>query len=229
MPRRYRRKRKRRTTRKRKTRRTKIPMPLGGFPNSKTVKLRWVKPVKIDAGANSHSISQFRANGLSTIQLNDVHQPANFDIWARRYTTYCVLGSKLTAQLTPDSLSSVVPGYVGIYLTQNDTELATLLTNGIANAMEQKNAVKMTPISYLQANARRVQKGYSPTRLFGIPRQGVLIDDNFQGNKDNNPAAAAYYQLFVAAIDGNNPGEMDFLVTIDYTVKFTGLLQQSPS
>ena len=218
---------KKRTPRKRK--RTRIPMPLGGFSDTKIVKLRWVKPVKLDAGANSYDIETFNANGMASVQVGDTHQPANFDIWSRRYAKYCVIGSKISASLTPDSLSSVTPGYVGIYLSQSNSELATLLSNGIQNAMEQKRAVAMTPISYLQSGSRRISKGFSPSRLFGVPKMGVTIDDKFLGNKDNNPTALAYFQLFQATIDGNNPGELNFLVTIDYVVRFAGLLEQAPS
>ena len=228
MPRKY----KKRTYKKKKKwvrKRKRIPLPLGGFTDTKIVRLRWVKAIKIDAGANSFAIAEFNANGPYRVQTSDTHQPANFDVWMRRYSKYTVLGSKITATFTPDAAAQIIPGYVGIYLTQVNTELATLLTNGVANAMEQKNTVKMAPLAALQSTTRSLTKGFSPSKLFGVPKIGNQIDDKFIGDVTKNPAALGYFQLFVASIDGNNPGEMDFLVTVDFTLKLSGLLQQSPS
>lgn len=229
MPRRRKYQKKRKTYKKRYRKKPRVPLPLGGFTDTKIVKLRWVKPVKLDAASNSYAIQTFNAAGCTTIQTADTHQPANFDIWTRRYNKYCVLGSKFTAVYTPDSTTQINPGYVGIYLTQDTTELATMLSNGIQNAMEQKNSVKMRSLTNLQSTSRQVSRGYSPQKLFGIPKFGIKIDDDFQGDRYDDPAVSGYFQLFVASIDGNNPGEMNFLVTIDYTIKCSGLLQQSPS
>lgn len=227
---------KRKTKSKKTRKRRTTKMPLGGFNDSQTVRLRWVKPVTIDADESDYEVVTFNANDVYEVYKDDNHQPGNFDEWNARYDNWTVLGSKISCALTPDSISSVIPGYVGLYVTRDKTELATMLGSGIQYALEQKNAVKMTPISYLQSGSRRMTKGYSPSRIFGISKTAVKTYDKIRGSHLGvgtpavyGPASPVYFQLFQAAIDDNNPGELSFLVTIEFTVRFFGLRKQSPS
>ena len=245
MPRKRKYNRKRKMTRRRKP---KIYMPIGGFPKSKVVKLRWCEELALDAGSNSYVIQSYIANSPSVVYMTNpttpnTHQPANYDVWAKRYDRHVVLGSKIKIQYTPNSNGALNPAYIGCVVkggNESQTELANLLMNGSANALEQGNTVRMRSISAGTSSYNPVMvRGFSPSKVFGQTKTAIKNDDQYRGITATGgssaqllaslPAERAFFHVFAATIGGNNPGQLHFLVTIDYIVKFFGIEDQSPS
>ena len=249
---------KRAPRRRRRTRRKKqsIPLPIGGFSNSKIVKLRWAQPFTLDAPDKSYVIQSFIANSPSVVYLGgsqsvpvaNSHQASNFDVWSERYNSHVVLGSKITIRYTPYTNASVVPGYVGCWVGEgNDSQddLKKLLDKGIGAVFEQKANKKMHQMGAGTSSRPYTFNTYfSPSKTFGVSKQAINNDTayhgstpikNAQGTIENSarlnslPNELAYFNLFVSSINDNNPGLMVFMITIDWVVRFYGLEEQLSS
>lgn len=234
--------------RKGKKKKTYVPLPVGGFTNSKLVRLRWAEEFTMDCGSNSYIIQTFLANSPSVVYMNstqipNAHQPANYDVWARRYNSHVVLGSKCNIRYTPSANQSITPGYVGCWVGEGadaQADLATLLTNGAGSAFEQKYTQRMYTMGPgSSAKPQSFTTYFSPSKVFGQSKSAIKNDTAYHGHTatastsvaliDSLPIEQAYFNLFVASIADNNPGAMTFMVIIEYIVRFYGLEEQSPS
>lgn len=239
-------KKKRTTTRRRVLRRKKsyVPMPIGGFNKSKTVKLRWCKALTMDPGSNSYASYPLRINDILHIehQLNASAQvpPGNYSEWSSRYRDWCVVGAKLTVRFVPQATEAlqqaVTPAYLGIYTGNNTSELADILTNGVANLFEQprNNLCRYTAASTLNDGVQ-VVKTFSARKFFSLQNKNQLFTDvvtygskydDTDPNvpaKNTNPIQICYMTPYLANIAGNNPGPQHVLLMIDFIVRFSNL------
>lgn len=227
--------RKRKKAKKRKTYRKKnyMMLPLGGFKPYQIVKLRYVEEIALDASALAYASYAFSANGIYDPSISGVgHQPANYDIWQSRYEDYLVLGSKITAQITPGG-GSVNPALCGIYIAGSATEADAALTAGITSVLEQgarNTSFKRVPGNdALPAKGITLSQYYSPQKVWGLSKNYLHNSANYGGNGSSNPVEEARYTVWANSIAGNNPGRINLVVTIDYIVKFSGLVASQPS
>lgn len=221
---------KKRTYRKRKpyTRRkralvTRKPryMPIGGFSNSKLVKLRYVSTISLNPGAGLIARHVFRANSLYDPDSSSVgHQPSNFDRWMQNYDHFTVLGSKFKAVYTPVVATTVTPGRVGLLLSDTGTVVAGMTS--VENLLEQPRmnvSSKVVGIPSGNSIPLTISKYFSSKKFFSVSPLGA--GKTYQGTASSNPAEGAFYELFLASIDGNDPGAAYFTVTIDYIALLT--------
>ena len=226
--RRTRRKYRRKPYRKRKPR---LGYPIGGFSNSKLVRLKWCEEVSLDAGSNSYAIRTFGANNAAIpYDGNNTHQPSNYDIWAKRYQRNAVLGSKITVKLMPSTSGGIVPAYIGLYKTNDTNELTEIFTNygGIGYMLEQKKVVNMRALGHQTTSGtlKPLVVTCSPSKMFGVSKATIKNEQEYSAKDTNGPLNKTYFQLFSHSIDGNNPSKLIFMVSIEYLVLFKGLEEQ---
>ena len=221
-----------RTNKKRPVRRRRRkykPSPrraiLSGFPTSKLVKLRYVdSTATLDAAVGSSSSIVYRANSVyDPYYAAGGHQPMGFDQWAAIYSRYTVLGAKITVRPTPTATPSVIPMYYGVTLSGSANPLGNYST--IDNILESKLTANKRlialhpagPSDSRQMGMSVVQK-FSAKKFFGVAdvQDGAALS----AVVSDNPAKDAFFGVWAAAIDGNDPGSMSFNVQIDYIVLF---------
>lgn len=198
-------------------------LPIGGFPASQLVKLRYVAEVDLDVDSVSgYARHVFSANGCYDPDITGTgHQPSNFDRWIDQYKNYTVLGSKFKAIVVPTTLNSVVPGLVGCMLSTTGTQIQN--SAGLVDILEQPNnrrAHQLTAGRDIANPFATVTNYFSTKKFFGKGKGNVVADDDLQGTVSTNPQQQGYYELYMYSLDLNNPGKCTFIVTIDYTVMF---------
>ncbi len=209
-------------------RRRRRQLPLTGFPKSKLVRLRYVDEVKLDAPSGLTTFHNFMANGIYDPDVTGTgHQPLAHDEWSAIYDRYTVVGAKISVTPVATDASGHVPGYYGVVTIDSD-DAASLAVLGTSELLEQKYST-MTPKTFGSTISNPAQDGHTSTvtatfsskKWFGsksITGSGGAYSANFGAS----PAEQAYFGVYTAAINGNNPDGVTFNVVIDYIV----LLQQ---
>lgn len=207
---------KRRTNQRRKYKRyTEI------IPRTKTVKLRYVDIIRLDAAVDSLSTAVYSANSVfSPLASGAAHQPLSFDEWTTFYDHYNVLGSKCTAQFTSTGTVDLEDtNIVGIMLKDN-TAISAVKTT----LLEQPKASAKILTQSNAAQRRTVYKSYSARKFFNLKD----VEDNrtvVGASVSSNPNEQAYYHIFCTSADAQvaitNPGPVNVMVTIDYIVNFS--------
>jgi len=209
----------RRAPRRRSLRRA----PIGGFPQAKYVRLRYVEHVTMDPGADLLVRYSFRANSLYDPNHTGVgHQPAGFDEWMERYNHYTVLGSKMTAQFINPGETHLTPGYAGIILTANETDASSFTS--IDNLLESRLSTKFRPAGLVLGNTNSttiLKSMFSAKKFFHISKATMVGNTAYSGTSGSDPTEGAYFSLCYASINGNNPEQITVRVSIDYYAVFT--------
>ncbi len=193
------------------------PLLLEGFPKQKLVKLRYCEEVTMDPSVGASSSINFGANTLwrPNITTPQAHDPMGFDQWAQIYTKYTVLGAKCTMKPVTTTSANVIPGYYGILLTTNSGGVAQFTT--IENILESKLVTRPKSAgiqsAYLPGNPVAVKR-FSSKKFFGIknPQDGSA----YSALTTAHPTQLAYFNVWAASIQGNDPGIQNYLITIEY-------------
>ena len=169
-----------------------MPMPLGGFPSSKIVKLRYVQQSTLDANTGGYSKQTFLANGLNYIYQSANPQrtdPANFLRNMDSYETYCVLGARCKATFITDGTSNLQPSYCGIYLGRSSADIDNILVNGITKLFEQPRNVRFRRIfgPAQSSNGMTITMKYSSSKFFQTTALNYRDSKEYQGNASTDP------------------------------------------
>lgn len=215
-----RRRRPRRRRRKLPYRRRKkrsVPLPLNGFPSSKMVRFRYADTFALDPAAGAVATHIFRANSLYDPDSTETgHSPPNFDTWMSIYNHYTVIGSKITVSFTPTTTTSVNPGILGCMLTDSGTEVGSMSLTGMLEQGKVRYGRQPVGISNANASSQRVVSKFSASKFFGKPKATIINDGTYRGSTTSNPTEQAWYEVFFASVEGNNPGAITVLAVIDY-------------
>lgn len=217
---------KKRTERKRARPRpsyAQAPMPIGGFPKRKLVKLRYVQEAQIDAPAGGVAYHTISANGIYDPDTTGVgHQPMNFDTWMTLYDHYVVLGSKIKVEQVSSAVGeTAVPSYFGILKSDSGSRSGSMVPYQL---MEQRGfrRGRIPAISSFKSSTANglpvCTATYSAKKWFGLTKKAVNSNDKIQGTGATNPTDGSYYEICCASINANNPAGFNFLITVDYTV-----------
>lgn len=192
-----------------------LPMVL---PDRYSCKLRYVDQVTINCAEQLVTVYDFRANDLYDPNCTGVgHQPMGFDTLTVNWDHFTVIGSKITVRPVFDSAAgNVTPAYWGVALVDaigayDNSAVSTLFEN------ERVGAPREFGILNQVINRNQKTRKFSLRKFFNIPSSGVA-DDRFQCDSGNSPAECAYFELFCASVNGNDPGAITFIVTIEYIV-----------
>lgn len=221
--RKYKRKTRRPRGKNRKVRR-KTYLPVGGFANSKLVKLRYVDTVTLDAGAGSYAVNEFRANSLFDPDKSGVgHQPSNFDRLALLYDRYTVLGAKCTVHWVP--LSSAIlspPPVLVLHLSEDGSDIATAhASGGINNILEQPRLRASTKyIGVYNGNETVLTKKFSAKKFFGV--KNLIGQSPYTADITASPTEGAFFEVGCVSPDNAaNPASVTLRVEIEYIAMMT--------
>lgn len=203
-------------------------MPLA-FPKSKIAKLRYVSEKSYNAGSSMalSSSNVFSANGCFDPDITGVgHQPLGFDQWMAIYDHFHVIGSKITVQWMPDTANNVVPGYVGIILSDSPV-LPSATYTSVEHWLESRqlslngralmNCGVVSGVATQGLHNKGINKYFSSKKFF---RRG-MNPYTLRGDDASNPPDQAYFIVSAVTAGGTDTGTFNLLVTIDYIVKFT--------
>lgn len=215
--------------------------PLGNFPNTKTVALRYVENISLDGGSNTSSVNVFRANSIFDPNYTGTgHQPMFRDNYAAIYDEYRVnyatitmvaLNTHCVNTTTAETLNGTNIGANQFYTSNEracrmfiirdrspsdyNTELDTLVEEGNAN--------------FVWRYCPQTMSGRMPTLRFGCwPHRLLNIskhDDSLKSIMASNPSGDAYFICGVTDLGSGNPDSMSFQVIITYNVTFMNLIK----
>jgi len=214
---------KKRTVRKRRVARRR-KLPLSGFPNSMTVRLKYTTEVQINPTAGSSAAHQFRANGVFDPDATGTgHQPRGFDQWMARYNHAYVIGSKITVTPTPISTSNAIPGAYGIMLNDSLSEFANYtITDDIieskASGIKGRDWRLGGYIYNQNEKQNTIVKHFSAKKAFGL---NVVGNQSYDNTALAGPAEEQIFDVWVGSLGGNDPGLLNLVVSLEYIVVFT--------
>ena len=200
---------------------------LGGFPDSVTVKLRYVEFINLNPELGGLDQHVFRANSGHDPNYTETltgHQPYYYDQWSRLYTHYTVLGSKCRMEYLPGaaSQSNQQPGVWGILLDTSTTGIDIFSSTN--NILESSNSTDLRIAGFVSSASNPPNRNascslnYSTRKFFGIedPNDG----NSYSASTSSSPNQEAYFCCWFGDIEGNDPSEQQFAVTIDYIIQF---------
>lgn len=232
------------TLRKKAYRRYRVSrwkVPLGNFPNTKTVKLRYVENISLDGGSGSSAINVFRANSIYDPNYTGTgHQPMYRDNYAAIYEDYRVnyatitmvaLGTHITNTTTAETAAGTTTGANQFFTsgeracrmfiirdkspTDYNTDLDTLIEEGNTN--------------FVWRFCPQTTSGYMPKLRFGCWPSTLLSvskhDDTLRSVQSGSPSGECYFICGVTDLGFGNPDSMTFQFIITYNVTFMNLIK----
>lgn len=197
------------------------------LPNRIITRHRYCQTITLDGAADSASTRQFRLNGLyDPYDLGaGGHQPMGFDQFAALYQNYKVIGAKISVTFV-NLTNTLDTGnqYVGIQLHEN----ASYTPQWITQIVERGRCVyRLLGLANSGHDNVVCSLKWSGKKWYGA--------NNFKGGDtagtiSANPSQIVYASVFSAAdYDGQNPGNCDAMVKIDYIVEWFTPLQMNQS
>lgn len=220
---------------------TRFRAPLGNFPNTKTVALRYVENITLDGGSGSTAVNVFRVNSIYDPNYTGVgHQPMFRDNYAAIYEDYRVnystitmvaLGTHVVNTTTAETTAGTTVGANQFYAsaeracrmfiirdksaTDYNADLDTLIEEGNTNMVWRfcpQNTSAYMP---------KLRMGCWPHRLLGLTKK----DDTLRSVVSGSPAGEAYFVCGVTDLGYGNPDSMTFQFIITYNVTFMNLIK----
>ena len=197
-------------------------LPLGGMPKRKLCRLKYVQQITLDPSSLAPiAAHEFRANSLFDPDYSGTgHQPRGFDQLMVYYDHYRVLGSKITVTVASHSTTHAVPAYAGILLA--DTVGAAVSYGSSESLLESRvrssGLITQAGVANQGMGRKTVSKTFSAKKFFGPEAKYA---SKYQGTAASNPVEDAVFNVFACNINGNDPGETNYLVTIEYIAMFS--------
>lgn len=191
---------------KRKFMRIDAPIPL-----TKVVKLRYCDVIQLDPGATDAAVEhRFRTNSIFDPDRTGVgHQPRYHDTYEAMYENYEVLGSKITAVVSPQGSTNLLMG------VNRDNDNTTTYTTRSA-LMEDPNS-KFRVIQAGAVKPTYLACKWSAKKTLGA-NHGVTNLASIGSNPDENQD---YVVWAINQFGTEDPGAVNVSITIDYIVRFT--------
>lgn len=223
----YSRRRPRRTTKRSYTKKRKYVTPVSkqlGLGTSHIAKLKYCEEITINPATAGIAVNVFRANDLFDPNLTGTgHQPYGFDnLCPGLYDHFTVIGSKIKVQIHQNATNSVVPAWCGILLSDNGTTAAA--SSNVEHLLESYGCGSVLPAGLVGApNGAMVEtklfKNFSAKKYF--KKSSIVGAADYRGDSATSPNESAYFEVFAASMNSNDPGAIDMLVTIEYIAVFT--------
>lgn len=159
-------------------------------------------------------------------------QPLYRDELAGLYAQYRVIKSKIKVTPVTSGTANVLPAFWGVYL-DNDAVLTYALATSI---MEDSRLGGSTSRPAIHTgltgslNASEARFNGSRSASFTIRKLDKDSRDVTHANGVSpTNLQAMEYQIWAGSIAGNDPGTLQFLVELSFTVSFTEPIVQTPS
>ncbi len=195
------------------------------------VKMQYADTITIDAGAAAITSHVFRANGLFDPDFTGTgHQPFTHDTMQTLYAQYRVLACSLKVTPVISNVANGQTSFWGIFL-DNDSTLNYSLATAIIEDPRTKSKWGIYNGNSTIVSGSRYSK---PLTLM------------FNAKKDSSPEAAdnavdfgalplttngltTFFQIWSGSLLGNDPGPMQCLVELTYTVELSSPKQLTQS
>lgn len=222
----------------------RVHRTIGGFPNAKTVALRYVQSFSLNPGSGVVAGQVFRMNNLFDPDYSGGgHQPMFYDNYAALYQKYRVNSATITfvaldtyvnnvfaTNNTAGTTTSDTQYYAGneravrMFILRDDkttdlpTGLSTLIEEGSTNLTwryaPQSTGGRMNKISMI---------GY-PKSLFKCPYNDAGLSSDMAAG----PSKECYFIVGVEGFGNDNADAMNYEVIITYNVTFFDLKKSQP-
>lgn len=203
---------------------TRIPLPLGGFPNSLMVRLKYVQTFSLNPAAGAIAVQNFRANSLYDPDSTGVgHQPSNYDRLTAIYDRYTVVGAKIKVYPVFLTTGSINCGTLVVHCSENGTDLTVAhAAGGIANCLEQpKIARSAKHIGVINSGMPHVwTKTFSAKKFFGV--KNFIGKEPYSADNAANPVEQAFFEVAIMSQDDSvDPDTIKLRAEIEYIAVMT--------
>lgn len=199
--------------------------------NQQIVKLRYVDVVTVNPGVGTTASHLFRANSIFDPDLTGTgHQPLGHDQWATFYAHYTVAKATISVRAMSRG-EDVAADNTLIGVTTLTTTLLSAGTAGTTIVEQGRGSWNVLGPATGGFGAKPLFATYSPTKTLGIKdvadmSAGSQLKAAFGSNPNEDVLFQVYAQGLRAAGDAGN---VDFLITIDYTCLLTEALPLTSS
>lgn len=206
----------RRTFSRRKLRRSNMTLSNNiGLPSGKVVRLTYHDIRAMSNGLATHDAQKYNLMSIYDPQATaGGHQVYSHDTWQSIYSTYQVLGAKITCSFRWMESAGEAPVHVGVFLDRDGT-----LDSSLTQKIEQS---RHTGVKILNINTREsatITQYFSAKKFFAP--QG-LSDHQLKAPFGSNPTVFAYAMPWVQKYDGSAMiAEVLCETTITYIVRLT--------
>jgi len=216
----------------------RLKRAIGGFPNQRTVTLRYVEDFSLDPGASpSLSTQVFRFNNLDDPNYTGVgHQPMFWDNYKEIYARYRVNKAWITFVCMDNHIVNVKDGGTENYAGQEkcarmfvirDVEVNDYTSgNGIDTLIEEGSTNfkwKYAPQNTSGA-MHRLKMSVVPSKIFKVPFNDGLLSAPTTGG----PGLEGYFICGVDSFPNSNTQIMNYQAIITYSVTFSDLIKKQP-
>lgn len=200
---------------KRKRRSSTLVSKRSPVPQSLIVNLRYVDFVNIDASTATLAGINYRANDIfkpdDANVGQDPHQPLGHDNWYQFYDHATVLSSRINVKCIPTGSNQGHWHAIRLSASSNKQSIRTTL-------LEQGDVVSVATQGDNASRPAVLNKSFNTKGFF---KRGIN-DDSLRGSNGSAPSELAYFQLYTGGTNAaQDPATVDYIVTIDYKVKFT--------
>lgn len=214
--------------------------PIGGFPNSRTVTLRYVEDFSLNPGASpSLSTQVFRINNLDDPNYTGVgHQPMYYDNYKAIYTKYRVNYATITFVCMDNHVVNVKDGGTESYAGQQkcvrmfiirDNETGDYTSgNGIDTLIEEGSTNlrwKFAPQTTSSGLHKLTMRAY-PRMLFKVPYNDSGLQATTTAGAQ--PLNECYFVCGVDSFPNSDAQIMNYQAIITYNVTFFDLNKAQP-
>lgn len=197
-------------------------IPFVGMEKSKIARFKYCQQVSINPPIGGIGSYVFRANSLFDPDFTGTgHQPLGFDQMMAFYNHFVVLKSSIKAQYMPDSDRTQTEGHepltFGIILSDDGLQASS--AGNVEHLLEQRSNTSDIKYGGLPLNSKdsMTTKYFNHRNFFTqSPEQSI-----YRGSHIANPSEGAYFELWGASINGNDPSYHIFLVTIEFYALLT--------
>lgn len=182
------------------------------FPPTKIATLRYCDVIQLDAGATDAAVEhRYRANSIyDPDRTGTGHQPRFHDTFEALYENYEVLSSKITA-----AFNTTWNGVVSICGVSLDNDNSTAYTTRAALMENPNTSYRMIP-SHGNAPAK-ISTTFNAKKSLG-PANAVTNLATMGANPDENQDFVIWA---INTYGTEDPGVVNVMITIDYTVRFS--------
>ena len=214
-------------------------LPVGGVPKVSYKKLRHCEEITMDSSSGSYTKLDFYPTVATQLTANSQNpvRPGNWSTVADGVYRKCVVvAAKVTfrwvSSRNQNDNGSAQPSYIGMYLSngEEDSSIDDIMTNGVANLMEQPRNITMKAVPYGDNSQQKdcvISRSIVPHKFFGVERKHYEDNQTYASEWSatnevwQGPEEAILLQLFTSNIQGNNPHRIEGIITIDLICKFT--------
>ena len=188
---------------------------LGGFPRSKTVKLRYVSdPFILDPGIGSVATHRFRANSIfdPDYELGG-HQPYGHDQWQNIYNHYQVVWSSIKCVFRSSGTSTSLGSALCTIQLRDDSTVTTTPTLAPETG---RGRYCFLSVDDGNANQRHLKAVFKSSRFFG--RRDT---NDLKANFGADPADAAVFHVTAEPSAAADTSGVYCQAVMDFIVRFT--------